>query len=159
MAILTSTEYRTKDMGITRDVDFCFSNVRPGVEEGALVALACTEHVAGHGVSGNLFQRTRHAECTTRHVDGTLTGSSNRNERLIIVITIFVIITHIGMFITAIDTGQNMSAKDIHHGIATDRTRLSVPFARLIRIESRAATEHVTKEGMSVGSDVSSASG
>ena len=117
MTILTATEYRTIDAS-TGDVHFGFSNVRPGVEEGTCVTLTSTKEVTGHGVSGNLFQGTRHTECCrTTKVDGTQT-SRIRYRRL--TRGIVVIDTYISQLITSIDTGQDVTTGNIQYDIATN---------------------------------------
>ena len=69
MAILAATKDGAEDEGIAGDLHVGIPDVCAFVEVGALVTLAGTEEVAGHGVGGNLVQRARHAERTARHLD------------------------------------------------------------------------------------------
>ena len=126
VTILTTTEDGAEDAGGTRDVHLCFAYIRPLIEEYALVTLTGTEEVAGHGVSRHLFVCTRHTECTTHHVDGTLALVCYDGQ-------IFSG-TDISHLVTAIDTGQDMTANDIYYGIATHITCLAMPLTRFIRI-------------------------
>ena len=100
VTILTTAERRAIDAGIARDVHLGADDVGPCVEEYALVALACTEEVAGHGVSSNLCRGARHTKggCSTKvHRAGA---------------------PYISIFITAINVGQYMATGNIHYSIA-----------------------------------------
>ena len=78
VTVLTTTERRTKDTGIARNIDFGFSDVRPSVEVDTLVTLTCTEEITGYRVIGNSFQRAWYTQRTARHVDGALSCSAGR---------------------------------------------------------------------------------
>ena len=133
MAVLTAAEYGAVDPA-AGDVHFGFCDVRPGVEEHALVALACAEEVAGHGVSGNLFQRAWHTE-------GGCAAEVHRTCAV-----------HVGLLVTAINARQDVAASDVHHGVATHGASLAVPLADLVRVLTRTAAEHVAIVGVAVGS-------
>ena len=152
VAILTTAERRAIDTGSVRDVDLGRSDVRPGVEKNALVALAGTEEVTGHRVIVNLFQGTRYAQCAARHVDGAQASgiSCLRNNRL--AIAVLVVGTHIGLLVTAIDRGQDVTANDVHRGIAAYGTCSTVPFAGSIRLDAATAAKHVAVVGVAVRS-------
>ena len=148
VTILTTTERRAIDTGIAGDVYFCLSDIGPGVEGYALVALACAEEVTGHRVCCNLRQGAGYTKGAARHVDGTFSCSGLRYQWL--TIGVLVVSTHVGQLITTIDAGKDVSASDVHHGVATDRTCVAVPFAWLVRNDAATAAEHVAIEGVTI---------
>ena len=107
MTVLTTAEDRTEDPAAS-DIHNRFLDVRPSVEVDTLVTLTGTEEVTSHRVSLHLLHSTRNAQRTATHVD---------SSRAIYVSTL----------VTAIDTGQNMTALDIHNGIAIHRSRRAEP--------------------------------
>ena len=87
---------------------------------------------------GNLSQGTWYTNRTARHRDGTLA-------------------LYVGHLITAIDTGQDMTAGDIHHGVTLYQTGRAQPVvllgaavSSLERIVAGTATEDVAVVGMTV---------
>ena len=155
VTILTATECRTIDTGTAANVHLGINDVCPGVEEDALVTLTCTKHIAGMWVSLHISLDTRHADSTTRHVDGTLTSCNLAGVFILYryhkcAMSILRICTHVGLFITAINAGQDMSASDVHHRIATYGTSCAVPLAWSIRDRAATTAKHVTVVGVAV---------
>ena len=140
MTILTATEGRTiypSAGDIHRDI----LDIGLHVEEHAWVALTGTIEIAGYGVSCNLTQCARNAECgIATEVDGSIA-------------------IHIGQLVTTIDIGQDMSAGDIYFGIATNITSLPVPFTCGVWEVTRAATEDIAIEGAAVACNAPTALG
>ena len=150
VTILTTAKGRAEDMS-TSDIHNRFLNIRPGIEVDTLVTLTGTKEIASHRMGLNLCYSTWHTKCSTRHIDCRST-------------------CHVGTFVTAIDTGQNMTALDIHHGITTYRTSFTVPqsigISRIFCFQSRksrgvitmiwevttTAAEYITIERMAIGS-------
>ena len=66
--------------------------------------------------------------------------------------TVLFVDSHIGMLVTTIDAGQNMSACDVHLGIATYLTCRTVPQTWSIRNNTATATIYVAIVGVTVGS-------
>ena len=134
MTILTATEDGAVD-DTARDVHDSMAYVRALVEVYTLVALTGTEEVAGHRVSCNLRQRTRHTQRTTRHRDVSSTGN----------------IRHL---ITAIYVCQDMTAADIHVCVTLNQAGRHEPFifftAQRISEVTGATTKDVTIECMTV---------
>ena len=145
MTVLTTTEGRAVDTGTTGDVDLCLAHVGPFVKSDTRITLTGPEYVAGHGMIGNVLFCARYADRATRHVDDTLARSRKKSA-----ITCIVVCTHVSMLVTAIDAGQDMTASDIHPGISTYGTSLTVPFARSIRHDTTSATKHVAVIGVAI---------
>ena len=108
MTILTSTEGRAIDASGSRDIDLSAGYVCPRVEVDTLVTLTGTEEITDYRMRQFLLIGTWYTHSTTRHVDGTTAR-------------------HVGLLVTAIGTGQNVSACDIHHGITSYRTCCTEP--------------------------------
>ena len=121
MAILAATEHRTVD-GTTVDCYVGATYVCPCVEQDTLVTLSRTKHVAGDGVSSNLFQCTRYAERTARHRNRAVSCPFNQ-------IAFTVVGSNVGMLIATIDRGQNVTTFNIHISIAAYGTCLTMPLA------------------------------
>ena len=130
MTVLTATEYGAVNSAAS-DVDLHVFHVCRLVEEHTRIALTSSKEVTGDGVSTNLLQRARHTEGAARHRNGTLA-------------------LYVGQLVTAINVGQDVAARDVHHGIASYRTSLRMPFARTIRHTTTTAAKHVAVEGMTV---------
>ena len=130
VTILTATEGRAIYPS-ARDIYLYIVHIGLFVEQYTWVTLTTTEQIASNRVSSNLTKRTRHTDSTTRHIDSTLT-------------------CHIGQFVSSIDIGQDMSALDIHYGVATHITSLPVPFTCSVWEVTRAATKDIAIEGTSV---------
>ena len=107
VTILTTAKDGTEDMS-TSDIHNRFLNIRPSIEVDSLITLTGTKEIACHRMCLNLCYSTWHTKCSARHIDC-------RSTR------------YVGTFVTAIDTGQNMTALDIHHGITTYRTGFKMP--------------------------------
>ena len=103
-----------------------------------MVALACTEEVAGHGVVLNLIQGAGHTERTTRHDDGTYTCGVNP------------VGTHVCQLVTAIYVRQDMSARNAHLRIAAHGAGPVVPFACTVRVFTATAAKHIAIVGVAV---------
>ena len=118
------TEYEVSepfDNIFAGNVDYGISDIRPGVEVDALVTLTGTEEITGDGMIMNLLQCTRNTQRTSNHVDDTRSCSSFWRE------TIIQVFTYIGLLITAIDRGQDMTTDNIHLCITIDRTCRTEP--------------------------------
>ena len=132
VTILTATEYGAVD-GTAGNVYMSILYVGTLVEEHTLVALTTTEQIAGHGVSSNLSQCTRHT------------------ERGFTAETYMAITQHIGHLVAAIDVGQDMTTGNLYPGIAIDLSGFLKPLTWSVRIVARTATEDVAVEGMAIG--------
>ena len=142
VTILTATEGRAIYPS-ARDIYLYIVHIGLFVEQYTWVTLTTTEEIASHGVSSNLTQGTRHTDCTTCHVDSTLTCGIASSS--------IIISTYIGQLITSIYIGQDMSTLDIYYGIATNITSLPVPFTWSVWEVTRASTKDVAIEGAAIG--------
>ena len=131
MAVLAAAEDGAEEEGRAANVDFGFAHVGPSVEQGARVALAAAEEVAGDGVRRNRVQGARHAKGAARHGDG---GPA----------------AHVGHLVAAIDGGENVTACDFHRGVAIHLTCRAPPYVRSDGIVARAAAEHVAEKRVAV---------
>ena len=134
MTILTAAEDGAVD-DTARDVNIDVLDVGAHVEVYTLVALTATEEVAGYGVSSNLIQRTRHTQRTARHRDVSSTGD-------------------ICQLVTTIDVRQDMTAADVHVGVALYQTGRRQPLVSAIALcigkVTRATTKDVAIERVTV---------
>ena len=104
-------------------------NVGLGVEDSARVALACAEEVAGDGVTGDLFEITRHTQGTTIHLD-----SGIAIHQRVVAIPILEVLAHAGDFVTAIHRGKDVTTGDFDRGVASYTTRRRVPNGLVLTI-------------------------
>ena len=144
VTILTATEHRTINFCSARYINRGSAHIGPCIEEHTLVALTSTEHVANDRIKINLFLSTWYANGTTRYVDGTSACAFFLKCCCRLAIATQRIRTHIGILISAINTGQDVSASDIHLGITCYRTCCTMPFSSSKRNNTTATAKHVT---------------
>ena len=137
MAVLATAIDRTVNPAALHSNDGMI-DVSLFVEEYALVALTGTEDIAGKRMGQNLLVGTWYANRTGCHGDAGCTG-------------------HVGGLVTAIDVGQDVSARNLYPRVTTDETCRAEIFCRSIRNSTAAAAKDVAIEGVSVRGYASSA--
>ena len=131
MTVFTASKYGAEYAGCTRYCDSCILDIGPGVEEYTLVTLTGTKQVAGNRMCFHLLHSTRYTQCTSRHGNGGIAG-------------------YIGMLVTAIYAGKDVTASNCYRGITAYRTGSTMPFTRSIRNKSATAAKYVTVVGMTI---------
>ena len=156
VAIFTTTQYRTIN-DTASDIDFCFIDISPSVEESSGVTLTSSIEVASYGMGYYLITCTRNTEsCISTKVDRTFSSRLIYNRLVIFILSVR---TYIGLLITTIDRCQDMTACNIHIGITTNNTSRTMPFTWSIREVARTTTKHIAVEGMTIISSGTTTSG
>ena len=148
MTIRTTAEHRTIDFCSARYINRGGAHISPSVKEHTLVTFTGTKYIANDRIIIYLLLGTRHTDSTTRYIDGTSTPRRKSCCRFAIVTQR--IRSHIGMLISTVNAGENMSTCDIHLSSTSNRTCRTVPLARSKWNDTTTATKHVAVISMSV---------
>ena len=132
MAVFATAEDGAED-DTAHDFHIGVLSVGPFVERCTRVALAAAEDVTVQGVTCDFIHGLRHADGTSRHLDGTF-------------------LHDVGDFACSKDRGQDVTPCDFHVGVAVHTSCRATPLARRVGIVARATAKHVAKEGVAVGS-------
>ena len=157
VAVLAAAEDGAVDAGRAGDFHLDIVHISGLVEEDALVALACTEEVAGDGVGGYLRQRAWHAEGAAAHLHRALAARLGdvveHVWRLVGQVGHLphAALSYVGHLVAAIDRGEYVAAGDLHRRVALHPSGRGQPLSGGVRLVARAAAEDVAVEGVAVG--------